>query len=212
MKYSKQILIYTLITVVVIVAGLFITKGASFSIKSDEPVNAMIYPKLKKVQSFEFGSGDLKVSEKIFLDHWTFVFFGYTYCPDICPTTMSSLREFYSKLPDDVRKETQVMLVSVDPDRDDPEQLKQYVNAFHPEFIGTTASHDKLEKFTRDFGALYYKVGDDENYLVDHTGKIFLINPKGERFAIFNKAMNNPSEGYDYDIEQMVKDFLIIKS
>lgn len=212
MKYSKQILLYTGITVAVIVTGIAVTKGFNFSTEKPQPVNAMVYPKLKKVAPFVLGEGDLTVTEQVFKDKWTFVFFGYTYCPDICPTTMASLKSFYTKLPQEAQNETQIMLVSVDPERDNPKQLKQYVNAFHEDFIGTTGDHEKLQRFTKDFGAIYYKVGEDENYLVDHTGKIFLINPKGERFAIFNKSMTNPTEGFDYDIEQMVKDFLLIKS
>ncbi len=218
MSYLKQTFLYSLITVAVVAIGLFIysvTGGElSFtSVGSDEkPKHAMVYPAFRPVPPFTLYSGEQAITNEVFNDQWSFVFFGYTYCPDVCPTTMSALNSFYQQLPEDFKSNTQVILVSVDPERDTPEQLAQYSKAFHPEFIGATADHEALEPFTRSFGAVYYKVGEDsEDYLVDHTAKIFLVDPDGKRHAFFSKSMENPTQGYEYNIPQMVEDYSIIR-
>ena len=210
MKYLKQTLLYTLITVAVIAAGL---AAYSFVEKpKEQPKNAMVYPKFRAVKDFELKSGDATINLNSLQGKWSFIFFGYTYCPDVGPTTMSALKQFMNNVPEKTQQDTQIILVSVDPERDTPEQLKQYAHAFDKRFIGATAEHAILEDFAKSFGAIYYKVGEGEDYLVDHTAKIFLVDPQGRRHAIFSKSMENPTEGYEYNIEQMVKDYLIIRS
>ncbi len=120
---------------------------------------------------------------------WTLAFFGYTYCPDICPAalanmaqTMTVVREKTSELAD-----TQILFVSVDPKRDTPERLKEYVEYFDPAFVGTTGDKADIDEITRSLGAIYAIVGDAENetnYLVDHSSQIVLIDPQGELRAI----------------------------
>ncbi len=111
---------------------------------------------------------------------WTFLFFGFTSCPDICPTTLELLARAHDDLKthDRYRTAGQVVFVSVDPDRDSPETLRAYVHYFHKDFIGVTAAVEELEGFTRELGVLFMKVpqgGDD--YSVDHSAGIFLIDP-----------------------------------
>ena len=111
---------------------------------------------------------------------WTFLFFGFTSCPDICPTTLELLARAHDDLKTHDRYGAvgQVVFVSVDPDRDSPEILRAYVQYFHEDFIGVTAAVEELEDFTRELGVLFMKVpqgGDD--YSVDHSAGIFLIDP-----------------------------------
>ena len=117
---------------------------------------------------------------------WSFVFFGYTSCPDICPTTLQELNFVYPQLKD-ISSDAQILLVSVDPNRDTPEKLKQYINYFNPEFWALSAGHDVLFPFARNLG-LMYAIADDtseEYYLVDHSGSIVLINPEGNISTIY---------------------------
>ncbi len=210
MGYLKQTLIYSAITLLVIVAGLSLYKISNGDIQS-KPKDALVYPEFKTIAPFKLVLGEKDFTEQDLKKKWSFLFFGYTFCPDVCPTTMSALKAVYQQLPEAVQKDTQVVLVSIDPDRDSPDILQQYAAAFEPSFIGVTADHKILKAFNRSFGVIYAKVGESsENYLVDHTARIFLIDPDGRRHAIFQKSMS-PTEGYEFNIEQMVNDYLTIR-
>lgn len=121
---------------------------------------------------------------------WTFLFFGYTHCPDICPTTLATLAQVADRLESqDLYEDTRFVFVSVDPDRDSPGNLAGYVVYFNPDFIGVTGDEEALSALTSSLGILYAKVEDPENpdnYLVDHSGSILLAGPAGELAAVFS--------------------------
>jgi protein SCO1/2 len=121
---------------------------------------------------------------------WSFFFFGYTYCPDICPTTLSSLKLMTSQLKDepDILNNTQIIFVSVDPERDTPEVLSSYMNYFGPLFTGITGFPNNLTDLTRQFSAAYIKEKETSpgNYLVSHTSSIFLVDPQARIVASFS--------------------------
>jgi protein SCO1 len=126
--------------------------------------------------------------------HWTFMFFGYTHCPDICPDTLVVLNALDKRLAEDPRAhaDTQVVFVSVDPERDTPELLSQYVPYYNPSFVGVGGDPDAIQDFTRSLGIMYMRapspsgVDDDEHYLVDHTASILLIDPQARLHALFS--------------------------
>jgi protein SCO1 len=131
--------------------------------------------------------------------NWTFLFFGYTHCPDICPTAMAELAEVFESLNQNSQTplNTQGVFVSVDPERDRPETLKDYVPFFHPDFIGATGSAEQIKHFTKQLGAAYMispEKDEQGDYLVSHASAFFLINPKGEFYAAFQGAMSNPEK------------------
>lgn len=112
---------------------------------------------------------------------WSLVFFGYTYCPDVCPTTLATLRRFKQALAPELLQDTQVVFVSVDPARDSANQLAQYVEYFDPEFIGVSGEFLQLQRFAQQLNSAFNKVpGGGENYLIDHSANIVLINPRGD--------------------------------
>jgi protein SCO1/2 len=113
---------------------------------------------------------------------WTIVFFGFTFCPDVCPTTLAMLKNALALIEDkNVLENTQVILVTVDPARDTPEQLKLYVPYFQQDFIGVTGEFLKIHSFATNLAAPFQKVpGGGENYSVDHSASIFIINPYGD--------------------------------
>jgi len=138
---------------------------------------------------------------------WSWVFFGYTSCPDVCPTTLQELNFYYDELKA-VTKDTQVLLVSVDPMRDTVEKLGQYIAYFNVEFKALTADHSVLFPFARNLG-LMYAISDenrDDSYLVDHSASIVLINPKGKIAAIF-KPKHEIGQLPIISGEQLVSDF-----
>ena len=122
---------------------------------------------------------------------WTLVFFGFTNCPDICPTTMATLNEVYSRVQmnDEVLEKIQVLFVSVDPERDKAETLESYVGNFNSDFIGATANKESLEQFTRQFGIAYMKVKipGSADYSMDHTASILLVDPMLRFVGIFSR-------------------------
>ncbi len=127
---------------------------------------------------------------------WTLLFFGFTNCPDVCPTTMAELgvakRELVQKVPE-VAQQMQVVLVTVDPDRDDPETLGRYVKAFSPDFVGVNGTRESIAKFATQVNVAFGKVPDGEGgYTVDHTGNIVIINPRGH-YAGFIKLPHKAS-------------------
>jgi protein SCO1 len=120
---------------------------------------------------------------------WSFLFFGYTHCPDICPATLSTLDAAIQSIADQGgAQDTQVVFVSVDPQRDTPEKLKEYVNYFNPKFVGVTGKQAALERLTRALGILHMRVPNPNSrgaYLVDHSASILLINPEGKLVALY---------------------------
>lgn len=117
---------------------------------------------------------------------WSLVFFGYTHCPDICPTTLVVLRDV-ERAAGGKANNLQYVFVSVDPDRDRPATLKTYVSYFHPDFIGATGTQTELMRLTRALGA-YYEAGPSHNgsYEVQHSAAIFLIDPDTKLRALFS--------------------------
>ncbi len=134
-------------------------------------------------------------------------FFGYTHCPDVCPTALSMLAQVMKKLEKDSTLDTlpQVIFISVDPERDTPELLKKFVPYFHPDFIGVTGDPQQLLLLTRQLGIMYGKApGDDaDDYLVDHSASIILFDPDGNFLALF---------GMPHDPNLIAQEFVAIKN
>ena len=119
-------------------------------------------------------------------DVWTIVFFGFTHCPDICPTTLAILNDTYSKLKDRERERMQIVMISIDPERDTVEKLAEYVPYFNNEFIGVTGNKHLIKRLTAELNVAYNKVPlDSDDYTVDHSTQLVLINPKGHYHGFF---------------------------
>jgi protein SCO1/2 len=123
--------------------------------------------------------------------HWTLIFFGFTYCPDICPTTMAFLASFIKELEGTEADDTRVVMLSVDPARDTVEQLAGYVPYFNPDFTGVTGEFLDLFRVATAMNTPFRKVpGQDENYLVDHSANVVLINPRGDYHGFFKAPLD----------------------
>ena len=120
------------------------------------------------------------------------VFFGYTQCPDACPTSLSLMADVTKKLGED-GKRLQVILVSVDPERDTPQLLGQYVAAFNPAFIALRGTPEQTKAIAKAFNVFYEKRGDiaGGKYTMDHTAGIYLLDPKG-RTRLFVRYGETP--------------------
>jgi protein SCO1/2 len=112
--------------------------------------------------------------------HWSLMFFGYTFCPDICPTTLAQLREVQRKLPPAAAQRLQVYFVSVDPHRDTPAQLKNYLSYFDKRFIGLTAPDSVLSQLSTAISVPYLPPDTSKpNYTVQHSGNLAVVGPDG---------------------------------
>ncbi len=120
--------------------------------------------------------------------HWSVLFFGFTHCPDVCPTTLGVLakaRQELSDLPDELQPH--VVLVSVDPKRDTPQQLASYVKFFDSSFTGVTGTERSIDEFTRSIGVpVAITPTQNGDYSVDHSAALFLIDPQGNMRALFS--------------------------
>lgn len=120
---------------------------------------------------------------------WSLVFFGFTHCPDVCPTSMQTLREMSDAIDDpDVAGAIRVLFVSLDPARDTPAKLADYVTYFDPAFVGATAAEGELRVLTDSLGIGWEtrREGEDDlDYGVDHSGAIVLVNPRAEYAGLF---------------------------
>ncbi|MCP5421119.1 MAG: SCO family protein [Gammaproteobacteria bacterium] len=120
--------------------------------------------------------------------HWSLLYFGYTFCPDVCPTTLTTLNRAMALLAKQGQdKDVAVWMVSVDPQRDSLEKLKEYTAFFNPKFRGATGERGEIDKLAKEFG-VYYQIHKPEPgsdyYLVDHSAAIIVINPQGELQAV----------------------------
>jgi protein SCO1 len=113
---------------------------------------------------------------------WTLMFFGFTFCPDVCPTTLQLLALSLQKIEQSGIENAQVVFVSVDPERDTPERLEEYLAHFDEKFIGVTGELTDIESFTQSIGVVFAHNSLDESgfYAVDHTTVILMVNDKAE--------------------------------
>lgn len=131
-----------------------------------------------------------------FKNKWSLVFIGYTNCPDVCPNTLSILRQAYIDMKALKMELPQVTFVSIDPLRDEPEILGDYVYYFDPSFVGVTGKKSQLDNLVRQLSSVYLKAagssGDikKDDYLFDHSASILVINPKAQLQAVFTAPHN----------------------
>lgn len=189
---QKKGIFKTVIVLIVIMAAffaLFLNKFLSPRIMSPAELHAngaIVFDAPRIVKPFALVNQDNQAfTNEDLQGKWTLMFFGFTHCPDICPTTLAKLAQVYKQLDADIQKQTQVVMVSVDPARDTVEKLKEYVPYFHPEFIGVTGEFTEILTFSRNVNVVFNKVMMDEDYTVDHSGNIVLIDPEGHYHGFF---------------------------
>lgn len=155
----------------------------------DEPLTALVLPQFNALPDFELldPQGNT-VNRQTFLGRWSLLFFGFTHCPDICPLTLQTLASARRELDAAGQQPLpRIVLVSVDPERDTPQLMGRYVSHFGEGNLGVTGSLEELRKLTSALGIYFEKQpGDADNYAVDHSAAVLLINPNGEFHALFS--------------------------
>lgn len=181
---SQQKLIYLLVAAVALFIGQLV-----YHVKYGATVSeyTQVYEPAREINPFNLVDQNQQAfTKESLLDKWSLVFLGYMSCPDICPMTMAKLSNLLPKLRDAADQSVQVVFVSVDPKRDIAERRKEYVEYFNPDILGLGAEHKDLFPFVRNLGLMYsIPTGEEENYFVDHSASVVLINPQGLIAAIF---------------------------
>ena len=193
--------------VVVTLLVLFQLRGERQSEVELREIGVSIYPEARELSNFRLlDQGGNFFSNKDFQGHWNLVFFGFTNCPDICPLTMAELSQFYAGLnfAEDVKP--RIFLVTVDPQKDNPDSMAAYLATFNEDFIGLSGDPEQISQLADE---LYVGYGDavqpeaamamashehagshseielaPGDYLIEHSAHIAVINPRGEYYAV----------------------------
>lgn len=151
---------------------------------------------------------EVSAAQYIGNDKVSIVYFGYTYCPDVCPTTLAHLSAVLDTVPEAVADHVQVLFVSVDPGRDTPQRLARYTSAFGPRFIGLTGTQEQLRTLTKRYRNTY-SYGDKDahgNYVVTHSSALYVFDRDGDvRLLMTAYGPDHDSiEAIAADLEQLV--------
>jgi len=199
-RKKRQSLIFMLIAFLVFSVYLLVTDENSHLPELVRSVAITPSKNIKAVNLVDHNNNLINLEQ--FKKHWTFVFFGFTNCPDICPATISQLVQVKNGIKGNsqFKDDFKIFFVSVDPMRDSLEHLKQYMTYFDSSFVGMTGSEESILDFEENLGA-FHKIETPNSYggySVQHTADVFLINNKGQLVAKFQPPMNT---------EKVVKQF-----
>lgn len=189
--------VFILVAIVALILGLTVYRVLSGKSAGDQTAlidaGVILLPKSRDIPDLTMTNQDgqpVQINE--LKDKWTLLFFGYTYCPDICPTTLAQLRQIKSELPKDALSKLRVVLISVDPARDTPEQLKQYLGYFDKEFVGLTGTVPQIQKLANGVSIPFIPADTSKpGYTVDHSGNLALLGPDGTQRGFIRAPFNN---------------------
>ena len=192
-----------LLCFIALLTGLYLQLfGFNLPIKSERTpspdIENFLWPDERPLEHFELVNQDNeRFNQTDLLGKWSFLFFGYTHCPDICPITMHTLRQVSGQLRSSGKTDPDqfnFVFVSVDGERDTPDHLKRYVGFFDPDFVGITGNREQVDSLASQLSVPYsieeHPAGARE-YLVNHSGAIFLVSPQG-RLATLFQAPHDP--------------------
>lgn len=190
-KNSTPLLIIA--AVIAMSAGLWLAQSTNTKTVTIKPpaIQGAIYSTDKSIRSFSLLDhlGN-EFTNQNFIGKWSIIFVGYTHCPDVCPTTLSLMAEMHREMSQQKISPPNVIFISVDPERDTVDIMKNYIEYFNPDFTGVTGSLTEIQKLSQDLNAVYRKAPGlkgkitDDDYLMDHSSALILVNPKGNLQAI----------------------------
>lgn len=190
---TNKIILFTVFFSAALMSSLFIfhlrQKQPEVIISSNE---GFIFSTGREIKPFELvATNNMPFTQKDFYHHWTLLFFGFTHCASICPTTLHLMNRVYEKLHTSYPN-LQVVLISLDPERDSLDRLAVYTHTFNKDFIGVTGKVQELRKLQSQLNILSMRDNaSGDNYQLQHTSSILLINPKGRWAGKFNFGMSS---------------------
>jgi protein SCO1 len=178
----------TLLAGVAFVIGVYVAAPRH---QTHPDIPGLLWPDPPQLSAFSLtDKHGARLTEGALAGKWTLLFFGFTHCPDVCPTTLKVLSTVATQLRTQklFGAQGQVLFVSIDPARDGPAAIKTYVEYFDPSFNGATGTDDELKQFTRQLGVIYAKVrtADPDVYSMDHTASVLLIGPRLQLLGVFS--------------------------
>ena len=192
-----QITVFVLVAIVALVLGLTVNKVLTSKGQGDPTVlldaGIVLLPQSRSLPELSLTNQDGQtVAVDQLKDQWSLLFFGYTFCPDICPATLAQLRQLQGQLPAETLAKLRIVLDTVDPHRDTPEQLKKYLDYFDAGFIGLTGEEATIQKLANGVSIPFIPADTSkENYTVDHSGNLVLIGPDGKQRGFIRAPINN---------------------
>ncbi len=161
--------------VLAVIGGVIV--GNNYFNQSENATKSGVY-----VDPFTLDSNQGKVSLSDYDGKVRMLYFGYTFCPDVCPGSLQRIGAAFKKLTPEELTKVQGMLISVDPDRDTVQKLENYTKYFHPQIVGVTGTKAQIDEIAKRYDVKYRKAegSSPESYLVDHTGYIFVLDKKGK--------------------------------
>jgi protein SCO1/2 len=191
-------------------AGIFVSQHIHFKKIDEAAFHGTYLENPRTINQFSLTGIDQKPFDNSSLQgRWTLLFFGFTNCGYICPTTMAEIGKMYRILEErGLKNLPRVVMISIDPERDSLEKLGHYVTSFHPTFYGARGEEDSIKLMTREMGIAYGKVinkdsVDPKDYDVQHSGALMLFNPQGELNAFFTTP---------HHADLLAKDYMLLVS
>lgn len=184
-----------LIVIAAVAAAIGLFAGSHYFAAPAGPVlkAAVMYPAPRALPDFTLTNANgQSLTQADWRERWTVVFFGFTHCPDICPNTLTVFKQAWTTL--EAQGKTARLrfdFISVDPQRDTPEQLARYIGFFHKDFVAATGSDAELTRLTRALGLVYAQVPDEQGgYTVDHSASVVIIDPAGRLVGLFRPPLD----------------------
>lgn len=174
------------------------TGSAAMSEEELREIGVRVYPSPVELEPFTLQTHEGEpFTRDSFRGQWDLVFFGFTNCPDICPLTMRELAGFYRELPEELASRTRVIMVSVDPARDDAGRVGDYVQGFHSDFLGLVGDMESVSGLARQLYVSHSAPppSGSGDYLIDHSGNILLVSPEGDYHGFIEPGLRSNSIG-----------------
>ena len=163
------------------------------------------YKKPLDIIEFELkNQGDQLYSKNDLKNQWTILFFGYTNCPDVCPTTIFKLGQIKQQISKELPNvNLQILFITLDPERDSTERLREYLGFFNASMIGLTGDISKIVELTSNLSVFFQRINKEDGYDFNHTASIFLMNPNAQLKASFSPASS--IDMLNEDIQTVIK-------
>lgn len=181
--------------------------GSRFLAGPEQPrlENAVLYPQPRAIPQFHLTQSDgTALTRDSWTGHWNVVYFGYASCPDVCPTTLATLKQVWGEMGKrGLTDKLRIDFISVDPQRDTQVRLGQYVAFFSRDFIAATGSDEELTQLTRALGLVYSRSTDAQgNVEVDHSGSAVIIDPQARLIGMFRPPF--AAQALDADLAALI--------
>ena len=208
MVMSKRNIIFILL-ILFSITGIFTYFQSLPSLLEKKPslITGKILVRPMEIDNFELTDQNNEVFNKKSLEGgWTVLFFGYTNCPDVCPTTIYKLAEIKNGIKEDLPSANfNTVLVTLDPDRDSSERLDEYIGYFDETMLGVTGTYENIQSFTSSLSVFYQRINKEEGYDFNHTASIFVFDKDGSLFATMSPA--NTVEEIESDFFTILNNF-----